>query len=477
VVVVGDRLLIGGPQIERDLRSLIAEGPTSTISIDIEAIPLCEDASCRADDPIWLLYFHQPGCRACSRVEADLRHLRMRSPRVIVESMSSYERLPLGRWAAARVGREFGTPSVFVGERALIGEAEIDPARLEQLVDRYRSGAAPFWHDAPEEALGEDVSSRFRALGPAAIVIAGLLDGINPCAFATLIFLVSYLAATGRRGRQILAVGAAFTLGVFIAYLGVGLGLHRTVDALSAWLTELGRWLLIATGLACALLAAFSVADWAKARRGKIDEMSLVLPEFLKKRIRAVIRKSARTEAYVIAAFAAGLVVSMLELACTGQVYLPTIVFMTSRAQPRFEDRRARFGRGRGQPGRARGSSAEGSDLRHRRRAGRIDSSLSSHDRREAAREGGRARSPARRSGSPGESALDRTPDAPDPDDRAEASARGGRCRGLAARCGDPSDVVGARELRHGVGRRRCARRKSCVAGRASRGRRHRRCE
>ncbi|NIM24473.1 MAG: hypothetical protein GTO55_09455 [Armatimonadetes bacterium] len=32
-----------------------------------------------------------------------------------------------------------------------------------------------------------------------------------------------------------------------------------------------------------------------------------------------------------MAAFAAGLIVSILELACTGQVYLPTITFVTSQ--------------------------------------------------------------------------------------------------------------------------------------------------
>jgi hypothetical protein len=33
---------------------------------------------------------------------------------------------------------------------------------------------------------------------------------------------------------------------------------------------------------------------------------------------------------YIAAAFVAGVLVSVFELACTGQVYLPTIVFMTS---------------------------------------------------------------------------------------------------------------------------------------------------
>jgi len=57
------------------------------------------------------------------------------------------------------------------------------------------------------------------------------------------------------------------------------------------------------------------------------------LPEGLRERIKGRIR--AASGAYVGAAFGSGLIVSLLELACTGQVYLPTISFMVSVPQMR----------------------------------------------------------------------------------------------------------------------------------------------
>jgi hypothetical protein len=45
-------------------------------------------------------------------------------------------------------------------------------------------------------------------------------------------------------------------------------------------------------------------------------------------RINSIIRQSRRAQAYVGAAFITGLAVSIIELACTGQVYLPTIIFV-----------------------------------------------------------------------------------------------------------------------------------------------------
>jgi hypothetical protein len=56
----------------------------------------------------------------------------------------------------------------------------------------------------------------------------------------------------------------------------------------------------------------------------------------LKKRIHETIRTHSRMSGYVAAAFGAGVLVSVFELACTGQVYLPTIVFMTSVAEMRL---------------------------------------------------------------------------------------------------------------------------------------------
>jgi len=162
------------------------------------------------------------------------------------------------------------------------------------------------------------------------VVFAGLVDGLNPCAFATLVFFVSYLTLSGRKGREVLMVGAAFTLGVFLAYLVVGLGFYKVLDLLGDLLTTLGRWVYGLTAVLCAALAVFSFNDFLKARRGEIGDMALNLPHSLRMRINAVIRRGRKSQAFVAVAFVTGVVVSFLELACTGQVYLPTIIFAAS---------------------------------------------------------------------------------------------------------------------------------------------------
>ena len=161
---------------------------------------------------------------------------------------------------------------------------------------------------------------------------AGLIDGLNPCAFATLVFFVSYLTFTGRKGREILFVGISFTLGVFITYLLVGVGLLKVIQSLS-FFNALGRWVYLITALLCLMLAVLTFRDFFRARKGQASEMTLKLPMTLRRRINKVIREGAQVRAFVAMAFVTGFLVSLIELACTGQVYVPTIVYVLSQPE------------------------------------------------------------------------------------------------------------------------------------------------
>jgi hypothetical protein len=57
--------------------------------------------------------------------------------------------------------------------------------------------------------------------------------------------------------------------------------------------------------------------------------MVLQMPAFLKNQVRGIIRKEVWWNRYILAAIFTGFVVSILELTCTGQVYLPTILFVS----------------------------------------------------------------------------------------------------------------------------------------------------
>jgi cytochrome c biogenesis protein CcdA len=66
-------------------------------------------------------------------------------------------------------------------------------------------------------------------------LVAGLTDGINPCAIATMIFLISFLATRKKSRREVLIIGLAYTATVFFTYLAMGLGLKGILEHIRAY--------------------------------------------------------------------------------------------------------------------------------------------------------------------------------------------------------------------------------------------------
>ncbi len=340
-VLVDRRMLVGIREIERQLPQLIetylAQGGVNLPPLDtlVGGAPATAQP---VQKPIYMAYFEQAGCQECARTTYDLRLVRDQFPQLVVESflMGEAESKVLNEWLSQEYDvpeeKRLSTPMIFVGQDVLIG-SEANLENLLEVVGKYAStGADRTWDQFDRAQAEQNLIDRFRSFGVLTVLGAGLIDGLNPCAFATLVFFISYLTFTGRRGRDILFVGLAFSLGVFLTYLLVGVGLLKVIQSLS-FFTALGRWVYLITALLCAVLAVLTFRDYLKARKGQATEMTLKLPLALRRRIHKVIREGAQVRAFVAMAFVTGFVVSLIELACTGQVYLPTIVYVMSRPE------------------------------------------------------------------------------------------------------------------------------------------------
>jgi cytochrome c biogenesis protein CcdA len=109
----------------------------------------------------------------------------------------------------------------------------------------------------PEIAAAQvQVEQRVESLTLPVVMLAGLIDGVNPCAFATIIFFLSYLQIARRTPREMLMVGIAFISAVFLAYFLAGLVLHKVLEQVTERVAGIKPWL--DRGFAgLALLAAF----------------------------------------------------------------------------------------------------------------------------------------------------------------------------------------------------------------------------
>jgi len=164
-------------------------------------------------------------------------------------------------------------------------------------------------------------------------LFAGLIDGINPCAFAVLVFFISYLSVIKRRKREILIVGLSFMFAVFLIYFLIGSGIFSFLSQFTSY-TTFSKVLNVIVGIGAIILGIYSFSDFLKAKRGQITQMKLQLPKTIKTKIHSTIIKKMSLPNYIIGAFFSGVIVSFLEFGCTGQVYLPTIIFVLN--EPTF---------------------------------------------------------------------------------------------------------------------------------------------
>ena len=159
-----------------------------------------------------------------------------------------------------------------------------------------------------------------------AVVVGGLVDGVNPCAISTLVFFISLLAVAKVRERALLMMGAAFCLATFLTYTALGFGLLRILHTISVF-PKVRLGIEIVLGGALLVLAWLSFRDAYRFRAsGKASDVTLQLSDGMKRRIHAIMRTRLKTGSLVAAGFTIGAAVTAIESVCTGQVYVPTLV-------------------------------------------------------------------------------------------------------------------------------------------------------
>lgn len=339
ILFIGDQMLSGDQEIMERLDPLILEyqmrgdlAPTPP--------PLQRVSMEKPSEKIFsldLVYFYQKGCPKCDRAEYLLKYINKKYPHLNINhiDLNTTDGKRLNETLSNRLHlpqeKRLMAPSLFIGEDFLSPE-EITESRVETLIEKYeKAGTQSTLNIEAGEAqkAEESIIERFKSIGFLTILSAGLIDGINPCAFATLIFFISYLSFVGRKRKEVFWVGVGFSAAVFLTYLLIGLGILSFIQHLS-FLPMFSKIIYFVTIAMAFLLGVYSLYDYVQLKRGKPSEIKLQLPDFLKKKAHQVIRKGSKSSRYFIAAVVAGFMISLLEFTCTGQVYLPTILFVTS---------------------------------------------------------------------------------------------------------------------------------------------------
>ena len=351
VIFIGDQMLSGEQEVMEKLDPLILEyqlkgdltPPLPPVEIsEIHHPPAAESRKTAVE----LAYFYQKGCSYCDRANYLLKYLLKKYPHLTIRDidLNTPDGKRLNETLSNRLNlppeKRLIAPSIFIGNDYLSPE-DITESKVESLIQKYEKIEAKATLEVGKEEIEKadaSIVERFKSFGVPAILLAGLIEGLNPCALATLVFFISYLTMVGRTRKEIFWVGMGFTGAGFITHLLLGLGILSFIQQLS-FLPLFSRIVYLITFLFSIFLGIFSLYDYVQLKRGRPSKMTLQVPDSLKKRIHRIIRKregeldankEGKPTRFLSAAMVIGFIVTLLQSTCTSQVYLPTILFVTN---------------------------------------------------------------------------------------------------------------------------------------------------
>ncbi len=149
-----------------------------------------------------------------------------------------------------------------------------------------------------------------------AVLLTGLLDGINPCALAILLFFVSFLFTIRKTRLSVARMGAVYIGAVYVVYFLIGLGLLRASTLLEGhWLGQAGAALLVLLGLINLLGAIFPNFP-----------IRLEVPEGSKEGLQKWMYRATLPTTLVL-----GVLVGLHTFPCSGGPYVAVLGLLSSR--------------------------------------------------------------------------------------------------------------------------------------------------
>jgi len=151
------------------------------------------------------------------------------------------------------------------------------------------------------------------------LIGAAVIDSINPCAFGVLIFLLAYLSKKSKHKHAVLLHGFTYLFAVFLTYLLAGLLLLPIIQVTLRTFSVYAYY-VIAGLIGLAGLIEIKDGFWPNGS-------TLTIMPGAAKRIKMYVGMISDR---LSTAFALGVFVALVELPCTGAVYLAVLALMSN---------------------------------------------------------------------------------------------------------------------------------------------------
>ena len=231
-----------------------------------------------AQEKVEFAIFVSPSCVHCKHFENEYLPVLQEKYKdsvhfVIYDISKDGNNLILAETAKAH-GKRPAYPTALVGDTYMVGY----PHEIKTYAEAAIEKAQLLQQKTQVSTQKQDTQTAFKKITFWAIIGAGLVDGINPCAFAVIVFFVSFLTVYKYTRKEVIVVGTSYCVAVFIAYVLIGLGLFQFLYAMRGfyWVIKAFYWI---TALLCLGFFVLSLYDfWIYQKTKKSDKMLLQLP-------------------------------------------------------------------------------------------------------------------------------------------------------------------------------------------------------
>lgn len=155
------------------------------------------------------------------------------------------------------------------------------------------------------------------------VSVAGIVDGLNPCAIGMLLLLLGYLIVFAKKPEKVLAIGGLYIVTVFLTYLTLGLAFYKGIGLIQqsewfGWVNRILGGVLLVVGL-------IQVKNFFAPEVGP----TLKIPFRARDRLMGLIEKSTAKTTVALA-----VVVTILETPCSLPLYVGTAAVLSQSGLP-----------------------------------------------------------------------------------------------------------------------------------------------
>lgn len=332
LLMINDHYLFGIDDITEQARPLLIEEKDKWVDNPEKRVETFQNIP---PENSYFVYFYMPACDSCEKVQTYLTNMdksfaigqgQMSKLQVNYMNMGDLDNVPLAQWFFEKYEvpeSRRKAPVVFYQNGYFQGYEDIVAGMPSAIVD----GEAMHWEDIDYQPAS---SGSFDWKDWLFLIFTGFVSGFSPCGISILLLLFSLLLT---KQADVLKLGVTFIIAKTLTFFLLGTVLYSAFEQIGAVLAPVGKALQLIIAVLALVFAALNFADYFMAKRNEYGKIRFQLPKRLRSFQQDYMQNAVNcgSKYLVGTVFITGIVVSVGEFLCTGQLYLASILYMMQR--------------------------------------------------------------------------------------------------------------------------------------------------